>query len=169
MGKIDITSVGIGGNTMKKFRIYVLCVILFFIFSNIMIDIALKTSYDPIDTYRTLAQGVEMEITESKATYANGYVGGTITNKNETALNTYIKIDLYTKRDVCMGTKYVEIKELKQGETQEFRMGFKFTDIDYAKVTLVDEVPEQVPEESFISENLRGIMLLKTVVFLCFF
>lgn len=169
MGKINVTSVGLGGNTMKKFRIYALCVILFFIFSNIMIDIALKTSYDPIDTYKTVPNGINIDINEAKATYANGYVGGTITNKNETTLNTYIKIDLYTKRDVCMGTKYVEIKDLKQDETKDFRMGFKYTDVDYAKITLVDEVPEQVPEESFISENLRGIMLLKTVVFLCFF
>lgn len=169
MGKINITSVGLGGNTMKKFRIYALCVILFFIFSNIMIDIALKTSYDPIDTYKTVPSGIDIDINEAKATYVNGYVGGTITNNNETASNTYIKIDLYTKRDVCMGTKYVEIKDLKQDETKDFRMGFKYTDVDYAKITLVDEVPEQVPEESFISENLRGIMLLKTVVFLCFF
>ena len=48
-------------------------------------------------------------------------------------------------------------------------MGFQFTDIDYAKISLVNEVPQNEPEESFISNNLRGIMLLKTVVFLCFF
>ncbi|MBO5479392.1 MAG: hypothetical protein J6A04_06905 [Clostridia bacterium] len=169
MGKLNITSVGVSGNRMKTFGLYVLCVILFFIFSNVMIDIALKTSYDIIDTYKTVPNGITIDINEAKATYVNGYVGGKITNQNQTALNTYIKIDLYTKRDVCLGTKYVAIKDLKQNETQDFRMGFKFTDVDYAKISLVNEVPENEPEESFISNNLRGIFLLKTVLFLCMF
>lgn len=169
MGKINITSVGMGGNTMKKFGLYVLCVILFFVFSNVIIQVALKASYEAIDTYKTIPNGIIMDITEAKATYVNGYVGGTITNKNEMISKTYIKIDLYTKRDVCMGTKYIEITDLKQNDTQDFRMGFEFTDVDYAKISLVDEVPENEPEESFISNNLRGIFLLKTVIFLCFF
>lgn len=154
---------------MKTFGLYALCVILFFIFSNLMINIALKASYNPIDTYKTEPNGIMIDINEAKATYVNGYVGGKITSQKENAINTYIKIDLYTKRDVCMGTKYVEIANLKQNETQDFRMGFQYTDIDYARITLVDEVPQEVPEESFISNNLRGIFLLKTVFFLCLF
>lgn len=166
---LNITGKGAEGNRMKTFGLYALCVILFFVFSNIMIDIALKTSYEPIDTYKTLPKAITMDIKEAKATYANGYVGGTITNSNEEIAKTYIKIDLYTKRDVCMGTKYIEIKNLKQNEAQDFRIGFQFTDIDYAKISLVNEVSEEVPEESFISDNLRGILLLKTVIFLCIF
>lgn len=169
MWKINIANKGAGGNRIRTFGIYALCVILFFIFSNIMIDLSLKSSYDKINTYKTLPNGITMHITESKATYVNGYVGGTITNQNESALNTYIKIDLYTKRDVCMGSKYVEIKNLTQNQTQDFRMGFQFTDVDYAKVSVVNEIPQNEPKESFISNNLRGISLLKTVIFLCFF
>lgn len=152
---------------MKTFGLYALCVILFFIFSNVMINIALKASYEAIDTYKTEPSGITIDIKEAKATYVNGYVGGKITNKNETIEKTYIKIDLYTKRDVCMGTKYVEVTNLEKDETHEFRMGFKYTDIDYAKITLVDEVSKEEPKESFISNNLRGIQLLKTVIVLC--
>lgn len=169
MWKINIANKGAGGNRIRTFGIYALCVILFFVFSNIMIDIALKSSYDKINAYKTIPSGITMDITESKATYVNGYVGGTITNQNDTPLNTYIKIDLYSKRDVCMGTKYLQVTHLTQNQTQNFRMGFQFTDVDYARISLVSEIPENVPEESFISDNLTGAMLITTVIFLIFF
>ena len=54
-------------------------------------------------------------------------------------------------------------------EIQTFRMGFQFTDVDHAVLSFVDEIPEQIPEDAFISNNLRGIFLLKTVIFLCLF
>ena len=81
----------------------------------------------------------------------------------------YIKIDLYSKRDVILGTKYVEINYLQSQETQEFRMGFRFTDVEYAKIELVDEVGENATPDSFVSDNLGGIALLTVVAFLIFF
>lgn len=169
MWKINITGKGAEGNRIKTFGLYALCVILFFIFSNIMIEIAIKTTYDPIDIYKVESDGVNIQINEAKATYVNGYVGGTITNEGENSWKTYVKIDFYTKREVCMGTKYVEINHLMQNETQDFRMGFQYQDIDYAIVSTVDEIPQNVPEEAFKSDNLGGIMLITTVIFLCFF
>jgi DNA-directed RNA polymerase alpha subunit len=153
---------------MKTFGIYALLVILFFIFSNVMINIALKAQYKPIDTYKTEAQGIGIDIEEARATYVNGYVGGKIINDNQTISKVYIKIDLYTERDVYMGTKYIQIDNLKPNETRDFRIGFKYTDIDYAKITLVNEVSEEEPEQSFISENLKGIYLLTTILLVCF-
>lgn len=154
---------------MKTFGIYALIVILFFIFSNVMIDIAIKCSCSPIDIYQKTEQGIEINISEAKATYANGYVGGSIKNENSEIEKTYIKIDLYSKRDVCLGTKYVTIENLKLGESRDFRMGFKFTDVEYTKISRVNQIEETVEEQSFISENLAGVVLLTTVVLLCFF
>jgi hypothetical protein len=153
---------------MKTFAIYAILVILFFIFSNVMINVALKAQYKPIDTYKTEVQNVGIDITEAKATYVNGYVGGQLINNGNEIEKTYIKIDLYTQRDVYMGTKYIQIDNLKQGETRDFRIGFKYTDVDHAYITLVDEVSEDEPEQSFISENLKGIYLLTTILMICY-
>lgn len=169
MWKINISGKGAEGNRMRTFGLYALCVILFFIFSNLMINVTLKTIYEPIDTYKSEPYGIGIDIKEARATYVNGYVGGEITNKNSTISKTYMKIDLYTKRDVLVGTKYIEINDLKQNQTQEFRIGFKYTDVDYANINLVDEVSKDTPEEAFISENLSGAILLTTVIFLCLF
>lgn len=154
---------------MKTFGLYALCVILFFIFSNVMIELALKASYSPIDIYITEEQGIRINVSEAKATYVNGYVGGTIKNENSLIPKTYLKIELYSKRNVCLGKKYVTIENLNQGESRDFRMGFEFTDVEYAKIIKVDEIKEETVEEDFISQNLAGIRLLAKVVMLCFF
>lgn len=169
MWKINISGKGGEGNRVRTLCLYALCVILFFIFSNIIINITLKTIYEPIDTYKTEPEGIGIDIKEARATYVNGYIGGNISNKNSTISKTYIKIDLYTKRNVLVGTKYIEINDLKQNQIQEFRIGFKYTDIDHVNINLVNQVSEDVPEEAFISENLSGAVLLTTVIFLCFF
>ena len=67
MFKINITGKGAEGNRIKTFGLYALCVILFYIFSNIMIEIALKTTYDPIDIHITTPTGIEVKINEAKA------------------------------------------------------------------------------------------------------
>ena len=169
MWKINISGKGAEGNRIRTFSLYALCVILFFIFSNLMINITLKTIYEPIDTYKSEPEGIGIDIKEARATYVNGYVGGNIINKNNTISKMYMKIDLYTKRDVIVGTKYIEINNLKQNQTQEFRIGFKYTDVDHANINLVNEVSKDTPEEAFISENLSGAILLTTVIFLCVF
>lgn len=155
---------------MKTFGLYALCVILFFIFSNIMIDIAIKATYNPIDTYLIKEENITIDIKEAKATYVNGYVGGTITNQTQENINqTYIQIDLFSKNNVYLGSKYIGIENWKQGETREFRIGFKFTNVKYAKVKRVEEVSPEVPENAFLSENLSFTILLSTIIFLCYF
>jgi hypothetical protein len=153
---------------MKTFAIYALIVIAFFIFSNVMINVALKAQYNKINTYITENSNVEIDINEAKATYVNGYVGGKIVNNGEEISKIYIKIDLYTKRDVYMGTKYIQIDNLDQDETQDFRIGFKYTDVDYAKISLVNEVSTEEPESSFISDNLEGIYLITAILLVCY-
>jgi hypothetical protein len=153
---------------MKTFAIYALCVILFFIFSNVMINVALKAQYNPIDTYKTEPENIGIDIKEARATYVNGYVGGQLINRGDAISKTYIKIDLYTERDVYLGTKYIEIDNLEQNETRDFRIGFKYTNADYAKVSLVNEVSKDEPEQSFISENIKGIYLLTTILLVCY-
>ena len=68
---------------MKTFGIYALCIILFFIFSNIMIDIAIKATYYPIDIVVVTKDDFILKVNEAKATYVNGYVEGNVRNIRE--------------------------------------------------------------------------------------
>lgn len=65
---------------MKTFGLYALCIILFFIFSNIMIDIAIKAMYNPIDKIVETRDDLILKVNDAKATYVNGYVEGNVRN-----------------------------------------------------------------------------------------
>lgn len=65
---------------MKTFGLYILCIILFFIFSNVMIDIALKAIYNPINITTERRNDLKLDVSEAKATYVNGYVKGNVKN-----------------------------------------------------------------------------------------
>ena len=154
---------------LKTFGIYALCVILFFIFSNVMINVAIKSMYMPIDVELVERDTIKVDTNEAKATYVNGYVSGNIKNTGEGVVNTYIKIDLYSKRDILLGTRYVEITNMLPNEIKDFRMGFKLTDVDHCKIGMVDELDENVTEEQFTSVELRFAQLLAAVILLCYF
>lgn len=155
---------------MKTFGLYALCIILFFIFSNVMINVAIKATYMQIGADILLQENLKIELDEARATYVNGYVEGSIKNIGKNTESTYIKIDLYSKRDILLGTKYVKVEDLKQNEERNFRMGFKFTDVDHCKLEMVKDIDEQnVTEEQFISTEIRFARLLATVILLCYF
>lgn len=152
---------------MKTFGAFALLTIVFFIFSNCMINVCIKSCYTPIDSYVALRDNVKIEIQEARATYVNGYVGGTVTNTGTNMPQAYLKIDLYSPRNVLLGTKYVTMQDWKQGEQKSFKMGFKLTDADYCKVSIVNEISTSAEEGSFISEELRGARLMAKVMILC--
>ena len=123
---------------MKTFGIYLLIVIAFFIFSNIMINIALKVTYDPIKYYLSVEDGQDFTIEEAKATYVNGIVQGKLKNNtNSDMKDKYIRIDMYTSRNNILGSKYIHIQDLKIGEEQEFKIGFQLTNADKCNIRIV--------------------------------
>ena len=57
----------------------------------------------------------DVSITEAKATNANGIVTGNITKKDDgSESNKYLKIDFFNKRNALMGTKYVDVGDVKR-------------------------------------------------------
>ena len=50
-----------------------------------------------------------------------------------------IEVDLYSKRDVFLGRKYIQIENLEQGQSQAFEMLFKLQDVSSYKISIVDE------------------------------
>lgn len=76
---------------------------------------------------------------------------------------------MYSKRDVLLGTKYVKIEDFRKNETREFRMGFEFTDVEYCKVAMIDNVDKEVTEEQFTTTEFRFAKLLATIILISFF
>lgn len=154
---------------MKTLFTYAVLILVFFIFSDVMANIAIKTTYKIMDTYLTQSKQVEVTIEKAKATFVNGYLEGKMTNTSgETIHDKYLKIQVFSKRGVELGTKYVEVSNLEQQQTREFKMGFRFTNAKYTKVSLVDKKEEIVEDKQLVSEELQGARLLATVILLCY-
>ena len=152
---------------LKTFLIYALIIAAFWLFSNILIYIAINGTYAHTDT-RVYTTSPEIIVGDSKATYINGFVKGGIKNNTGEIINDkYLKIDLYSARDVKLGTKYVKIENLQPNEYKEFEMWYKFTDVDYATIVVTDNI-QNASEEEFISEKTATYLVVGTLLILYF-
>lgn len=146
---------------MKKIFLYILIIVVFFVFSNFLINVGINSTYKQIERKDdNLSQVV---IYQAEATKVNGRVKGLITNDSENKIsNKYLKIDFYSERDVNMGSKYIEINSEEEKIPIEFY--FKLNNVSYYKMSLVDEKEEQ-GEIEFIPNDLnKQEIILGTIV-----
>lgn len=125
---------------MKTFFKYAMWVILFFIFSEIMININLETVYRNIGRKDNLPQ---ITIYQAQATKVNGRIKGIIKNQAENKIESkYIKVDFYSERDVLLGTKYIDVSAMRENETQDLELYFKLQNVDYYEMSFTNEKTE---------------------------
>ena len=137
--------------THKKFLMYAIWVILFFIFSQVMIYVALNTAYS---YKKVVGQSSLIREAEIKTSSISGIAKIKLFNNTQTDIeNKYIKIDCYSKHNVLMGTKYIEIEELKANEEQEYEVRFNFNKVDNAVIDVVDEIPSNITKEQLLSDK----------------
>ena len=102
---------------MKTFLKYIIWFVLFFFFSNFIINVGLNSSYKNIERRDSIEQ---VQIKQAQATLVNGRIKGTIKNSDKDYLTgKYLKIDLYSKRNVLVGKKYIDITTTQNNTTQE--------------------------------------------------
>lgn len=130
---------------MKTFLKYIIWIILFYIFSNIMININIESTYQNIGRKDNLLQ---VTVYQAQATKINGRIKGSIYNSSEHKIkNKYLRIDLYSERDVFLGSKYIDVSTMRDDETRNFEEYFKVQDVDYYEMKFTDEKEEgELPE-----------------------
>ena len=130
---------------MKTFLKYALWLILFYIFSNLMIYLNIETTYQNIGRKDNLSQ---VTVYQAQATKVNGRIKGSIYNSEAHKItNKYLRIDLYSERDVFLGSKYIDVSTMRDSETRNFEEYFKVQDVDYYEMKFVDEKEEgELPE-----------------------
>lgn len=129
---------------MKTFFKYVMWIILFFIFSEIMINLNLETTYKDIGRKDNIE---EVLIYQAQATKINGRIKGTIYNKENKIKSNYLRIDLYSERDIYLGSKYIDISNMRENETRQLEVYFKVQDVDYYEIKFTNEKEEgELPE-----------------------
>lgn len=150
---------------LKTFFMYAVWVLVFFIFSQVMIYVAINTTYKYKNIEIKTSTITEAEV---QATSINGFAKGKIVNNTQSDIeNKYIKLECYSKNDVLMGTKYIKIDKIPTNEEQEFEVRFNYSKVDNAKIEIIDEIPQNVTEEQTISDpEMNAAMVISALILL---
>ena len=143
---------------MKTFRMWVLIIIGFYIYSTVITHIMLKDTYKNINGDVTINSPI-IEILEAKSGKNSGNIKGIITNDTDEKIEKkYIKIDFYSKLDTKSGTEYIEISNLNENEQREFSKDFSLKNVEKYEVSFVDEIIEDknTDEKKYVF-NLNNI------------
>lgn len=152
---------------LKTLFMYALWVVLFIIFSDFLINVALNSTYEPIERRDNVSQ---VNVYQAEATLVNGRIRGLITNSEANNIsNKYLEFDFYSERDVYLGKKIINVNELQPGETQNFEILFKLEDVEYYTVSVLDEKPEGEEIQILPDGMTTSQVVLATVVTLLIF
>ena len=145
----------------KKIVIWILILVGVFVLSDFLIYVGLNSTYKDIQRKDNNSQIV---VYQADATYVNGRIRGMIKNTDKIK-QKYLKIELYTKRDVLVGKSYIEVQDnIKDDETQPFEVLFKANDVAYYKIETVNEKESGKQLEILPKEWTKSEVLVATAL-----
>ena len=145
---------------MKRFAKYTIWLVLFWILSDILINIGINSTYKNIRQRGETPEGIE--IVQAQATTVNGRAKIKV---NDTELsNKFAKIDLYSSTGVNLATQYIELNNID--ENKEIETYFKISEVDSYEISVVDEKGQST--EGFMDTTLSAMSVLVLVIKLLF-
>lgn len=149
---------------MKTFLKYLLMVVAFFVFSNLVINGLLKVSYTDIRNYEINVSQAFVDVTEAKASQRNGYVNGIVKNNTDKVIeNKYLKFSMLSKNGNTLGEKYVKIEKLEPGELRKYEVKYDYDNVKTFKIEMVDTKPEEVDFFELVKNNVKDLMSKKVI------
>lgn len=167
---------------LKTLGKYALWVILFFFFSNILIFIGLNSSYSNLSAGSSSGAGrssvsgtgtdtgtgtgseagagdstipPQVNVTQAQATAVNGRIRGNLSNDGiEDLKGKYMKVDLFSPKNVLLGTEYLSVDDIMNNGNNEFDLNFKAQDVDHYGISFVDKI-EKVNNDLFNVKFLK--------------
>lgn len=138
---------------MKTFAKYVIWIILFWIFSDILINIGINSTYKDIKANAQIPNGIQVEQVQATA------VNGRIKIKVDSSLSgKYIKLNLYSKNDNILGTQYIEIGKIEENQLKDIETYFKISEVNSYNIEITDEMGKST--EGFMDTALSTLTIL---------
>lgn len=120
---------------MKKYLLYIVLLIGFAFLSNALIDVALNSNYKEMK--RRTDNLSQVVIYQAESTKVNGRIKGMI-NDVKSINAKYLKIELFTDRNVSMGKQYVIIDKNK--DEISINTFFNLDNVTNYKLSFVNEL-----------------------------
>ena len=127
-------------DTVKTFIKYIIWIILFWILSDFLINVGVKSTYKEMQKVEQIPSGIQVK--EIKSTAVNGKINLIVNSTNLSG--KFIKVDLYSSKDNLLGTY------------------FKIADVKKYKISVTDEKGEST--EGFMDTAMSAITILLTVI-----
>ena len=136
---------------LQTFTIYLLIIVGFYLVSIFLEGQLIEKMYLKLDgtvqeefEYNGERTALNVKILEAKATRMNGYLTARVTNNTDNTINNaYLKIDLYAKKDLKAISRYLEINDLKPGESRDYKLKFRAGYVDTYKVAVKNDFPDE--------------------------
>ena len=141
---------------MKTFLIYLLIFVGFFVLSDVLINVSLNTSYHTITRKDNLEQVV---INQAEATQVNLRIKGTVMNLEESPITLkYMRVDFYSERDNLVGSRYIDVSNLKENESMDVEINLRLDDIDSYSISFTND--KSTEEVDWLPADLSGKQIL---------
>lgn len=152
---------------MKTLFKYFLWFVLFYIFSNIIMYLNIRSLMQEIKTGDIEFQNPQVVIEEAKASKVNAVIKGKIKNTEQNINYKYIRIDLLSERDNILNSKFIDVTDLKNNEEMEFSVRTNTENVKGYKIVLTDikEVSETNIKMQEVKDMLLGAMLAWMLVY----
>lgn len=152
---------------LKTLFKYVLWIVMFAIFSEFLINVGLNSTYKQLERKDNIEQ---VQIYQSEATIVNGRIRGLITNSSSNNLSgKYLEFDFYSKNDVLLGKKYIQVNDLQDKQTQSIELLFKLKNVGYYNISVVDQKPDDEEIELLPKDLTKPEVILGTALVLLIF
>ncbi len=147
---------------VKTFAKYAIWLILFWIFSDILIHVGMNSIYKDMESKSKIPEGIE--IVQMQSTKVNGIIKLKV---NDVELSgKYIKVDLYSKFGNLFGTQYLQVGNIKENESKEIETFFKISDVKSYEISVVEEKGEN--SEGFMDTAMSAISVIILVIKMLF-
>lgn len=152
---------------LKTLFKYVLWIVMFAILSEFLINVGLNSTYKQLERKDNIEQ---VQIYQSEATIVNGRIRGLITNSSSNNLSgKYLEFDFYSKNDVLLGKKYIQVNDLQDKQTQSIELLFKLKNVVYYNISVVDQKPDDEEIELLPKDLTKPEVILGTALVLLIF
>lgn len=136
---------------LKTFLIYALIIIGFFATSEFLSGQLIKQMYFKLTgtveenfVYQGQNLALDIEIIDARASNVNGYINARVKNNTGVTIDkAYLKLDLFAKGDIKAISRYMEITNLKPGESKDYTLKFRAGYVDTYKVAVKDSFPDE--------------------------
>ena len=147
---------------MKTFLKYLMIVIAFYVFSNIMINAFLKVSYVDMHDYEINVDQVFIDVSAAKTSKRNGYIKGIVKNNTDVIVeNKYLNFSMLSKNGNVLGEKYIRIDKIEPEQLRKFELKFEYDNVKSFKIEMTDTKPEEQDFIELIKSNAKDLYNLK--------